>query len=345
MQKRYIEILKATAMNEEVEATFNFIALALKTLKEQNTTISNNHVPLQLFAAGFERILKILLLIKDKYETGDFPALEKARTRFQDYNRGHGIEKMLLEIIKHSKKIASFQKIPMLIEDINFLRNDPQFKKFIKIITEFSIQQRYYYIDALVLGEENNNFNPFIEFKRLIWDFEEGVDTKNQTYQEEDRIKLDNAIICIEKGIRAISNFFIHGFDDLGKMYYGGFSSFILLKDEDLGKLKYSEKEIPPSELYIPMSSNSFRFFKIRVMSKSKSIECNDFIDWPFNIDRVTIYSHKNNYYFVKINKEIFALTGRTGKIYKIPFYFKSKHLKPRMIATYLLEEAKKLRN
>lgn len=343
MQKHYIEILKTTAMNEEVEASFNFIVLALKTLKEQNTTISNNHVPLQLFAAGFERILKILLVIKDKYETGNFPAFEKARAKFQVYNNGHGIEKMLLEIIEHSENVASFQKIPMLIEDIKFLKNDIQFKKFIKIITEFSIQQRYYYIDTLVLGDENNNFNPFSEFKTLIWNFEEGVDAKNQTYQEEDNIKLLNTIKCIEKGTRAISRFFIHGFDDLGKMYYSEFSNFILLRDENLGKLKYSKKEISPSELYIPISSTSFIFLRIKIMSKSKTINQSDFNDWPFTCNQITVYAYKDSFYFAEIDKEIFALTGRTSSNYKIPLYFKSKHLKPRMFATYLLDEAKKI--
>ena len=151
-------------------------------------------------------------------------------------------------------------------------------------------------------------------------------------------------IICIEKGTRAVSNFFIHGFDNLGKIYYSEFSSFILLRDEDLGKLKYSEKEISSSDLYIPMSTNSFRFFKIRAMSKSKSINYNDFIDWSFNIDNVTVYSYKKNFFFAKIANEIFALTGRTSTFYKIPLYFKSKYLKPRMVATYLLDEAKKLR-
>lgn len=53
MKKRYIEALKSNAIFEEIEASFKFIVLALKTLKEQNSSVSNNHVPLQLFASGF----------------------------------------------------------------------------------------------------------------------------------------------------------------------------------------------------------------------------------------------------------------------------------------------------
>src|SRR5690606_11779562 len=118
------EAQKSTAMVEEIEASFKFIAIALKTLKEQNSPISNNHVPLQLFASGFERILKILLLIKDKHINGHFPELSKAKSKFQLYNNGHGIEKMLTEMINHSNTLDIFETIPMLKEDIGFIKTD-----------------------------------------------------------------------------------------------------------------------------------------------------------------------------------------------------------------------------
>ena len=49
----------------------------------------------------------------------------------------------------------------------------------------------------------------------------------------------NSTIITIEKGVRAISRFFTHGLEDEGRKHYGNFGSFILLRDEDLGKLKY----------------------------------------------------------------------------------------------------------
>src|SRR5688572_8121050 len=102
MSKCYIEVQKSTAIVEEIEASFNFIVVALKTLKEQASPSSNNHVSLQLLASGFERILKILLLIKDKHMTGSFPELTKTKSKFKPYDNGHGIEKMLNELIGYS---------------------------------------------------------------------------------------------------------------------------------------------------------------------------------------------------------------------------------------------------
>lgn len=344
MNKSYIEVLKSNAIFEEIDASFKFIVLGLKTIKEQNSTISNNHVSLQLFASGFERIFKILLLIKDKHETGKFPELIKAKNRFKSYDNGHGIEKMLTELIDYSEKIDLFQKIPMLVEDFEFLKTDSSFKKFIQIITEFSIQQRYYYIDTLVLEKENTNFNPFEEFKKLILSFEENVDVEKQSYQKEDEIKIINTIVCIEKGTRAISRFFTHGFEDLGKRYYHEFSNFIILKDDDLGKLKYSEKKLPKYKCYSPISIFSLDFLSIKINSKSKTIKSSSVKDWAFTVENVKVYSHKNYLFFTEIDSKIFALTGKTSSRYKIPIYFSSDKLKPRMTANYLLDEAKKIR-
>lgn len=343
MNKLYIEALKSHAVFEEIDASFKFITLGLKTIKEQNSSISNNHVSLQLFAAGFERILKILILIKERHETGKFPELSIAKSRFRDYNNGHGIEKMLLEMIEYSDKVDSFQNIPMLIQDLEFIKTDIFFKKFIRIITQFSIQQRYYYIDTLILEKENTDFNPFEEFKKLIWSLEENVDVSIQSYKEEEEIKLFNTIVCIEKGVRAISRFFTHGFEDLGKLYYYEFSNFIFLKDQDLGQLRYCDKKLSPNELYSPLLCFSIKYLKLRLRSKSKKIKSLEYEDWPFKVKNVKVISYKSYYFFVNINNEIFALTGKTSNKYKIPMYLKSKNLKPRMIATFLLNEAKTL--
>ncbi len=67
MDRKVHEIEKVEAIIEEVEASFKFIALGLKCLKEQPAVVSNNHVTLQLLKSGFERILKIMLLIKEKH--------------------------------------------------------------------------------------------------------------------------------------------------------------------------------------------------------------------------------------------------------------------------------------
>lgn len=73
-------IVKSYAVTQEVEASFKFIESGLLNLRSQKFAVLNNHVTLQLLAAGFERLLKILLLLKEKYLNGDFPELEIAKS-------------------------------------------------------------------------------------------------------------------------------------------------------------------------------------------------------------------------------------------------------------------------
>jgi len=343
MKNKIHEVEKITATIEEIQASFNFISLGLKSLNEQNSSISNNHVALQLLASGFERVIKILLLLKEKDLTGKYPEFQKVKDKFRNYNNGHGIEAMLDELISYAKTIHSMQTIPMLIEDLEFIELDKSFREFLKIITEFAIQQRYYYIDTIVSDKQNSNFNPFTRFKALIYSFGEGEDLSQLNYQQEERHLIKKAIVCIEKGVRAISKFFIHCLGDLGRQHYQDFSNFILLNDKDLGSLKYTEKKKLPSDSYKPINVYSFMFLKILLSAKVKTLYSNDYAEWAFTVNKVKVYSLMRRFYFAKIGKKVFALTGATCSRYKTPNYFASEKLKPKTYAIYLLQEAQQL--
>ncbi|EFK57043.1 hypothetical protein ACFU8T_07705 [Sphingobacterium spiritivorum] len=336
-------IVKSYAVTQEVEASFKFIESGILNLQAQKFAVLNNHVTLQLLAAGFERLLKILLLLKEKELNGDFPELELAKKQFNKYNGGHGIGKMLDELLEYSEGVEEMKNIPMIEEDIRFLKEDEKFTILIDILTEFAISQRYFYIDTIVLNKENTASNPFEKFTSFVYSFNKNIDTDNLSYEEEDKLAIKNSIICIEMGVRAISSFFTHGLGDLGRQYYGDFSSFILLKEKDLGSLDYTKSRVAPHELYVPMSKYSLKFLGLKMDSKSKLIVSSEYEDWPFSVGSIKVYFTGSRYYFAEIGNKIFALTGATSRDYEIPTYFKSKKLKPKGYALFLLEEAKKL--
>lgn len=340
------EFQKVMAIVIEVEASFQFISEGLKVLNKQNYVSSNNHVALQLLSAGIERTLKILLLLKDRYLDGRFPELQKTRERFRTYDNGHGIEKMLDELIQYSKSVDSMQNIPILVDDMEYLEFDPNFRTFVEVITDFSIYQRYYYIDTIVSATTNYDINAFEVFRKLMDSYLENVDRTQMTYEQEAKFCIKNTIICIEKGVRALSRFFTHGLGDEGRKYYNDFSNFIFLRDEKLGLLEYTEKKKWPSDMYKPMSILSVKFITISIFSKSKTLYSRRYPDWPFTVNCIKVYSYKSKfskYYFINIDGKIYALTGSTSSQYKIPIYFKTNKLKPKAYALYLLEEAKLL--
>lgn len=342
-QTKTHESEKVGAITVEVEASFNFIATGLKLLKEQDYLGANNHVPLQSLASGFERLVKILLFIKDKHLTGDFPRHTRARERFALHDNGHGIEKMLDELLKYSETVPLMSSTQVMREDMDFLKNDAQFRMFLRIITDFSKYERYYYIDVIASDNRPQSKNVFNAFISFIYSTTLEMDTTNMTYKQEDEAALKAAVVCIEKGARAIARFFTHGFSDLGRMYYKDFSNLIVLNDKNLGTLSYAEKKTHPSDTYKAKSQFSFLYFKISLFAKSKSLLKANYADWPFTVPTVVVYSLRNEFFFVKIANEIFSLTGRTSRYFKLPVYHASKYRKPKDYATFLLEVAQDL--
>ena len=344
-QAKIQEIEKVNAIIEEVEASFRFIATGLKLVKQQDYLGTNNHVPLQSLAAGFERLVKILLLIKDKHLTGDFPQHARAKERFAAYDNGHGIEKMLDELLAYSQTVPLMNSSQMMREDMAFLKSDTHFRIFLNIITEFSKYERYYYIDIIASENHPQSKNVFRAFISFIYSTTMGMDTSNLTYKEEEEAALQAAVVCIERGARAISRFFTHGFSDLGRMYYNNFSKLILLNDKDLGALEYADKKVNTSDNYRAKTLFSFLYLKLSLVAQSKTLRQKHYANWPFTLTTAVVYNLKHEFYFVKIDNEIFSLTGRTSSYFKLPIYHVSKFRKPKDYVTFLLEEAQKLKN
>ncbi|WP_305951943.1 hypothetical protein [Emticicia oligotrophica] len=238
------------------------------------------------------------------------------------------------------------QNIPMVANDLEYLENDPNFRTFIKVITNFSICQRYYYIDAIVSVSPNDSVNAFTVFRNLMYSHLDNIDTTLMTYEQEAEFCIKNTIVCIEKGVRAISRFFTHGLGDVGRMFYSDFSDFIHLRDEKLGSLEYTEKKKYPSDSYKPMNQSSIEFTKISLSAKSKPLYSKNYPNWAFTVDAVKVYAYKkevSEYYFVQIDGKIYALTGHTSSRYKIPIYYDTDKIKPKQYANYLIDEAKLL--
>ncbi|QJD95479.1 hypothetical protein HH214_06115 [Mucilaginibacter robiniae] len=334
---------KVVAVTQEVEASFRFIETGLLNLRSTKFIGANNHVTLQLLAAGFERLLKILLLLKHKHLHGEFPEQVKAHRYFSKYRNGHGIEELLKELLTYADEVPLMNSVPMVADDLAYLKNDPAFHSLLDILTEFAVAQRYFYIDTIVLDNFNPAVNPFELFSDFIYDFNQGVDTSGLSYEQEDQRAIKAAIICIEKGVRAISRFFTHGLDSLGRQYYGDFSSFILLKEEDLGSLKYTEPSVSAADSYLPIPKLSLAYLKLVTTARSQIICASDHPDWPFTVSTIKVYFAKPMFYFAEIGNAVFALTGATSSHYQVPTYFKSPHLKPKGYALFLLETAQKL--
>ena len=74
------------------------------------------------------------MFLKYKQINSKYPELQDNKNFFSDYDNGHGIKKMIDELVVYSKTIEFMNSIPMVAEDINFLENDHCFNKLMEIL-------------------------------------------------------------------------------------------------------------------------------------------------------------------------------------------------------------------
>lgn len=340
---RLNESLKNESVDNEINVSYCHLTEGIRHLDRQKSSASNKHVLLQDFASGFERLIKILLLIKEKHTTGNFPQQDGKNKFFRVYRNGHGIKEMLEELLKYAKYADLTNRTPMFNESMEYLEKNPVFVEIIDLLSDFAHQNRYDNIDTISQKNPASNINhitPVDRFRRVIYTFSKGKDVSHLTEKEEERANLDQMIIHIEIGIRALCHFFTHVFKGYN---YGPFGDFIVLADKDLGQLKYLKPKTDPQVDYRPIDEQDERYQRIFKHARKKTLDAIAFPKWPFKVNRLTVLNLEDRYYLTEIDNKIFALNGKAQAHYKIPSYLASDQLKPREYALYLLEEAKKI--
>jgi hypothetical protein len=339
------ESLKINSVMVEVEGSFAHLSDGIRSLYSQKSPVLNNHVLLQNFAAGFERLIKILLLIKEKHITGSFPQ-QSGSNFFRAYRNGHGIKEMLEELLKYSKGVDLMNRTPMVVKDMEYLEKNPVFVELIDLLSDFAYRQRYDHIDTILQRNPANNINhvtPFDRFRRLVYSFSQGKEVSHITENEEERANVHQMIIHIEMGIRALCRFFTHAYDNDGRMFYGEFSVSVLLFDSDLGELKYLNPKHDPEKDYYPIDRSDERYKGILKEARKKPLESKNYPDWAFKVHSLQVLNLQDRFYLAEIDNKIYALNGNAQSHFKIPSYFASDQIIPRKYALYLLDEAKKL--
>ncbi len=340
MNQKVIEIEKVAAIIEEVEASYQFITGGIEQLKKGTSPVLSNHVTLQLLASGFERLVKILLFLKEKYDTGDFPR-QTSGNFFSKYGNGHDIAPMVRILVDCSDQFELMNISPLVRSEMDFLNNDPECKELIEILSDFGKWERYFYID--VIAKDNRaESNCFEKFRSLIYGYCIPGQTDKLSVKDEEQYIKKQTVALIERTIRALVRFFTHAFDGTAQQYYGSFNKFISLNDADLGEAKYL---IPVADNKKPIDINSLLGIEIRLKSKSRRVDSSDVNEWPFTTESVVVRSINDaSHCFVEIEGQIFGLNSLATSVYKVPLYFDSPYLIPRASCVELMQFAKELR-
>ena len=231
---------KYFALIEEFETSKKLIDLGFGEL--QNISLSNNFyfLPFQLLSQGFERFLKAYICLKHFEQYDTFPLFKDIKDEL-----GHDLEKLLKEILK---KYYTKDSRVQFVCDEDFLKNDKEFEKLLRIISKFGQFGRYYNFDVITektkIGE-----NP-----KVLWEqYESKImernddshkltdsDLRDEVYQSINK----HIIVIFEKFVSALSRqLTFSGFGKLSiQMTFGALSDFSRLHNDDFGKTDYRIK-------------------------------------------------------------------------------------------------------
>ena len=302
-------IIKQIKLGDELDNSIKQIITALKDLQTTVKESSYYFITLQLFANGFERLLKVSLCYGHLHKHGSFPTLKEVK----EY--GHGIDTLLNAFLSE----YFVTNVPALLTDHVFLKTNSEIQSIISLLSEFGKYARYHNLN--VVTGDLNAIDPQELWQKLETDFVlNNPDHKKLLFDEPDYELLDRIIAehfvgLIERFTRAIVRQFTLG--DLGSepnRNIGFYIHFLTLSDEDIGHTDYYKKFFHKLTDEAGQYKKNKNAFRVIIKSEFKEL-------WPFkNTDTVRVEKDPEGFIYLIINGSVYALNGLTAQRHHLPF-------------------------
>jgi len=309
------DTIRTMCLIQELETARELIKAGLGELQEIRLSNDFYHLPQQLLASGLERLLKCYFCLVFEARQGTFPDTTFLKSI------GHNLvdaKQMLVDDYFESNGI------PLLIDDLDFLRNDPLLDQIIGILSEFGKMARYYNLE-IVTGSPNPPIDPSSEWERLETKIEspspyltsDSLEALHRDYYPRVNAKI---VANLERFVRAITMQFT-----LGK--HGGrlkqlsptVFDFIMLKDEEFGTKDYRRSVMRNQQTKANWSKRS-KEKALRSRWPSSLVSGASYGDrWPFRSDEVVVECREDMFCVVNIKGYDFALNGSAKSRFGYP--------------------------
>ena len=307
---------KFLCLCEELETSRELIKAGFGSLQEIDMSNDFYHLPHQLMASGFERLMKCYISLVYEGKKGSYPDMKYMK------RLGHNLEALLetLCIEFYGGKTRTYVQ-----EEFDFITTDSTLQECIRILSLFGKHGRYYNLD-IVAGSSQSPINPKEEWESLeasIEDITPFLDDTESLYRDFYPRVHSQLIAKMERLTRAIALQFTIGdhVDQNGSLSQasGIYTEFRSLRDEELGDndyrrsvqiLKQEEKN------WTKRSEQEIVYGKwpTRIVTKAEFGEM-----WPFRTDRVIVECQNNMFCIVHITGYAFGLNGAARSHLKIP--------------------------
>ena len=307
---------KFLCLCEELETSRELIKAGFGSLQEIDMSNGFYHLPHQLMASGFERLMKCYISLVYEGEKGLYPDKKYM------IELGHDLEALLDKICT---EFYGGKTRPFVQEEFGFITTDQTLKKCLRILSLFGKQGRYYNLN-IVAGSSQIPINPKEEWESLEASIEDGTPFlhDNESLYRDYYPRVHSRLIArMERLTRAIARQFTIGdhADQYGRLRQASvvYTDFRNLRDEELGTIDYRRSvQIlkQEEENWIKRSEQEIVNGKwpTRIITK---VEFGG--EWPFRTDRVIVECQNNMFCIVHINGYAFSLNGAAQSHLGVP--------------------------
>ena len=310
------ESVRFLCILEELETSIDLLKSGFGHLQEIDMGNTFYHLPHQLMASGFERLMKCYISLVHHGRTGSYPDAAFMRSL------GHDLENLLDSICAD---YYGGTKRPLVQQEYTFISSDTVLRECIRILSLFGKKGRYYNLDV-VAGAARTPIDPRSEWQALESSVENPVpfisnmELMHRDYYPRVHAKL---IAKMERLVRAIALQFTLGdhaerAGELGRTSIVS-AEFRNLDDRDLGSNDYrrsvqilrqeKDKWICHTDEEIALSR-----WPTLVLVESEFEG-----DWPFREDHVIVECRDSLFCIIYICGYAFALNGAARSRYGMP--------------------------
>ena len=301
----------------ELETSRELLKSGFGHLQEIDMASTFYHLPHQLLASGFERLMKCYIAVVRKGRDGTYP--DRATMK----SLGHDLESLLETIC--AKHFGGAQRA-LVQQDLAFIKTDPVLNDCVRILSLFGKTGRYYNLDV-VAGADHRPMDPKGEWEALESRVEDPIPYLGnlQRLHRDYYPRVNSALIAkMERLVRAISMQFTLGehADPGGELRRLSvvYQEFRNLRDDQFGTVDYRRSvEIlrVDADQWIRRSDQEIAASGWPSLAVSRA----DFGDeWPFHDDRVTLERRDGLFCIVNIGGHDFALNGAARSRFGLPF-------------------------
>lgn len=311
------ESIRTMCLIEELETARNLIESGFGELQEIRVDNDFYHLPHQLLASGFERLIKCYFCLVYEARHGQYPDTSYLREEL-----GHNLQKLKKTLVDD---YYVPNNISLLCDDLEFLRTDILLERIINVLSEFGQKARYYNLD-IITGSQKPPIDPKKEWEAIERDIEDAtpylssdsMEALNRDYYPRVNAKI---IAKLERLFRAIALQFTLGeHGDKLKQFSSTIGSFRNLKNEDFGMTDY-RRSVKISRQTKDLWSKRSKADVLKSRWPSILISREEYgEDWPFRFNEVVIECREKLFFIINIEGYDFALNGAANSRYGYPF-------------------------